>query len=379
MFNDQSVFSFDLEESLYFEREQEVAEIVSISLDPEISIQSFHDYISIRGVISLQGQYVPVQNQEAEESSFQEFQSKRYIEKVEKINDTFAQFSHRFPVEISVPAYRVANLEDVTVNITTFDYELPHTERLIVKSTVEIHGISNEADPNKQRMKEKEIVERVVEHDEVLEVEQADDDVNEAQVLQEQGELTDTFEFEIKKKKEEEKEIVRESEPEAHVEEKNDVQNDSTEEEEDPERWKKKKTQTLAEFFGTDSSEETVESPHSSDIDQDDYDDYDDTENDDDGLETVEYDEYEAYDDNYDDREVEVADLSYLSDMIRNHEETYTKMRLCIVQENDTLERIAERYETTTMHIMKRNHMQDEDVVIGQLLNIPVKKKRENK
>jgi len=149
--SDQSVFSFDLNETLYFGKGQEVAEIKGISLDPDISIQSFHDYISIRGVIKLNGEYekdaqVP---EEAEESllDFEDFQAKRYVEKVVDLQDNEAEFTHRFPVEISVPAYRVNHLDDVTVSIEAFDYEFPDQSQLRLFSTIQIHGINSEEVP----------------------------------------------------------------------------------------------------------------------------------------------------------------------------------------------------------------------------------------
>lgn len=132
MSNDQSVFSFELNESLYFEKGQEVAEIRGISLDPEISIQSFNEYISIRGVIELRGEYQKAENSEGEHSSndFEDYHSNRYVESVVDTEEGAAAFSHRFPVEISIPSYRVTNLDDVTVNISSFDYEIPDQNQL---------------------------------------------------------------------------------------------------------------------------------------------------------------------------------------------------------------------------------------------------------
>src|SRR5699024_12509029 len=73
-----------------------------------------------------------------------ELETLRYIEKIEDSENNRALFSHRFPVEISVPLYRVANLNDVAVSIESFDYELPQPNHLKLKSTIDIHGISEE-------------------------------------------------------------------------------------------------------------------------------------------------------------------------------------------------------------------------------------------
>src|SRR5699024_8602614 len=86
--NDQAVFSFELNESLYFEKGQEVEEMRGVSLDPEISIQPFHDYISIKGVMELRGEYVKVdeagteQEQEDKPELADDHHEKRFVEQV---------------------------------------------------------------------------------------------------------------------------------------------------------------------------------------------------------------------------------------------------------------------------------------------------------
>ncbi len=68
-------------------------------------------------------------------------------------------------------------------------------------------------------------------------------------------------------------------------------------------------------------------------------------------------------------------DVRYLADMFRSdEEEQYAKMRLCIVQETDTVESIAERYDITALQLLKQNRLEDESLQEGQLLYIPQKK-----
>lgn len=121
-------------------------------------------------------------------------------------------------------------------------------------------------------------------------------------------------------------------------------------------RWKfMQKTQTFEEFFNKNQEpeievEEELHEPSSS--------------------------EEETYSlDDSDESRTEKADLTYLADMFRGGEEQYAKVRLCIVQEKDTLESLAKRYETTTLHIRNQNQLEDDDITEGQLLYIPVKNK----
>lgn len=334
--NEQSVFSFELNETLYFEKGQEVAEIKGISLDPEISIQSFNEYISIRGVIELRGEYQKIipSDQDNYTNDFEEYHSNRYVESVVDTEDGAAEFSHRFPVEISIPSYRVMNLNDVTVSIASFDYEIPDQSQLKLYSTINIDGINSQTE---------------VTHEEEEEEEEEEEKVDE------------TFQFEIKEEPDKESPDVIESINPGNIPA---LSTDSEIEEEsieDTPRWKNKKSQTLKEFFDSLSSVEEETSPEY----PDDHSPYHDVEE--------SYEEYESMES----RSESVEDVSYLSDMFRNtEEEQYTKMKLCIVQDKDTIETIAERYQISALQLIKQNQLDDEYTVSeGQLLYIPYNRK----
>ncbi|MFC4558963.1 stage VI sporulation protein D [Virgibacillus kekensis] len=348
MSNEHEVFTFDLDESLYFEEGQEVAEMMGISLDPEISIQPFNDYISIRGVIELHGTYQKEETVKREESEresfdFDSYHSRRYIERVVELENGLSEFVHRFPVEISVPAYRVADLNDVTVNIESFDYEIPRHNHLKLNSKIEIHGI-------RDTRGETPVAENHTEEsDEFLPSEES------------------KFEFDIKSVKEGEKEDSPESRPEPDYTSLVSLEPDYVDAGEDKEvvkdRWKYKKSQSLAEFF--DKKEASVEKSAESQSHEE-------------SSHAVEFQGTES-DESYEveeSRSEERKDASYLADLFRSEEEdSYAKMKLCIVQEKDTVESIAERYEISPLQLVKQNHLLDESIEEGQLLYIPYKKR----
>ena len=56
-FDKQSYLRFSLEESVWFQKGQEVDELISISLDPDITIQESDQYITIKGSLELTGEY----------------------------------------------------------------------------------------------------------------------------------------------------------------------------------------------------------------------------------------------------------------------------------------------------------------------------------
>lgn len=415
--NDESVFSFELNESLFFEKGQEVAEMRGISLDPEITIQTYNDYISIVGKIELQGEFEKIVSTEQEQiTDFTDYQAKRYVEKVVDTVNNVAAFSHRFPVEISVPAYRVTDINDITVNIEAFDYEIPDPSQLKLYSTIEIQGINSEIEAPFARKAEKELEEEALEEeaslDETLaedlnEIEDHEEEIQERETQEEDHKLEvqeesreqdhelhaqeesreqdhesreqeeiegreeavevgDSFQFEMKEKQQKESadavELLNTDHPPALPAEMDTVVEAEEEQDEvDPDRWKYKETKTLAEFFKKLPSQEPEEdlseitdipSPSPS-VD----------------VEATEQEEESSE---------RVEGVTYLSDMFREPEERqYTKMKLCIVQDQDTIESIAERYHISALQLIKQNHL-DEDYNIeeGQLLNIPMQKEK---
>lgn len=346
--NEQEVFRFDLNESLYFEKGQEVGEMTGISLDPDISIQPFNDYVSIRGVIELSGSYQrEVSAHEEDESAldFDDYHSKRYVEKVVGLDDDQAEFTHRFPVEISVPAYRVTDLDDITVGIESFDYEIPNQNQLKLNSTIEIHGINDETEKTSESEQENELA-LPLRNDE-------------------------TFEFDIKKESEEDTEADEafyQEHPPVLSQENEQIEDEQADEAAEDDHssarvwWKSKKSQTLAEFFGNDEQESPQ---YETSVEEGEY-----ADNPEDSPELSVYqDETPA------DSAESPEDVRYLADMFRHdEEEQYTKMRLCIVQDNDTVETIAERYEISALQLLKQNRMTEEGLEGGQLLYIPYKK-----
>ncbi|GGB28129.1 hypothetical protein GCM10011409_01860 [Lentibacillus populi] len=374
MSNDH-VFSFELNESLYFERGQEVAEMRGIALDPEISIQAFNEYISIRGVIELRGEYVKTDSVTQDDTvEFEDdYHARRFVERVVDTEEGGTEFSHRFPVEISVPTYRVDDLDDVTVSIDSFDYELPSENQLKFVSTIAIHGISEQDERPS---------------DNSTETDYQFVDSNDH-----------TFNFDIKESPD--LELPEESESIGYTD--TPILSAGQDETASPDRWKSKKSQSFTEFFKKEpdpepdpSVEESshMESSHYASVESANFvesnDVYESSRE-----SSQSYESHASYEspestvieessksterpeihESGESREDEVADVRYLSDMFRDDEEHFSRMRVCIVQEKDTLETIADRYKITTLQLIKQNRLQDETLSEGQVLYIPVKKK----
>ncbi|MCQ5456276.1 LysM peptidoglycan-binding domain-containing protein [Bacillus paralicheniformis] len=130
---------FSVEESICFQKGQEVSELLSISLDPDITVQEVNDYVSIRGSLELTGEYNIDQTREYAELPA----TSRFVEDVKLKGDGSAELTHCFPVDITIPKDKVNHLNDVFVFIDAFDYQLTDARMLTIQADLAIEGLLN--------------------------------------------------------------------------------------------------------------------------------------------------------------------------------------------------------------------------------------------
>ncbi|MDL4841689.1 stage VI sporulation protein D [Aquibacillus rhizosphaerae] len=374
---DGSVFTFDLNESLWFKKGQEVDEIMGISLEPEISIQEFDDYVSVRGVIELKGEYFQIKQDDLGEEqvlSLRDHPSQRFIDRVESYEDGVNEFFHNFPVEVSIPKYRIESLDDVLVGIESFDYELPEYSQLKLNATVAIHGVKEDA-PSATLAKDREEIEAY--EDEQIEVPP-------------EAPVDETFEFDVKEKQEEESvnrdnldnneentqesEAAYEPEPEPEPEPEAIVDPEPTTSKSEKNRLKNKKSQTLSEFFGHGADKEEIDEKTEKVTEL-----YESSESESESsIVSFNANKKDDHEDSLESSSMEnKRDANYLLSMFADKEEEsrFSSLKMCIVQESDTLDSIAERYEISSLTISKTNRLNNDQVSEGQILYIPTKQK----
>ncbi len=123
----QTNIRFSLKETVWFQKGQEVKEVRSLSLNPDITIQQFDEYVQVKGVLTLEGNYTPDQVTQGDYFSLRELAPSRLVEDVRSLEDGSCELRHQFPVDISIPLTRITDLENLCVSVETFDYQL--TER----------------------------------------------------------------------------------------------------------------------------------------------------------------------------------------------------------------------------------------------------------
>ncbi|MEH7273020.1 stage VI sporulation protein D [Neobacillus vireti] len=198
-----------MEESLWFRKGQEVAELVSISLDPDITIQENDQYVTIRGSLELTGEYR--NDEDSAENDDENVPHQKYVERVDPQEEGICEFTHRFPVDITIPNNRIQSIYDIDVIVESFDYALPERSCLKLSAELTISGLYDSSLQQEDEEVEEEAVEEeefeVLHRYQVETPEQAEQEEEEAQPEDNQFEDTFLFEAEARKQPEEEKKV----------------------------------------------------------------------------------------------------------------------------------------------------------------------------
>ncbi|MEN1935006.1 stage VI sporulation protein D [Paenibacillus sp. 102] len=323
---------FSLKESVWFQKGQEVEELLSISLDPDVEIEELEYEVIVRGQLDLTGEYVARQDDSA--FSLRDLSPAKSIDYVETREDGVNELVHSFPLEISIPRNRVKQVEELYVSIEEFDYELKESGCLQLLADISISGLC-EDERIQNEVHEEEIED--VDVDRIEEAKAVDEDKAPVEVEVEVEEVTvhtesdgwedyafEPFQLEERKEQELEEEVV------------------DLEEQEEEEREEVKETTPQFELFGRKDFKKKQ-------------------------AEKLQEEQEET---SYSQRDENALYLTKL--FTKEPEEEFTKLRMYFVQEGDTIESVAERYETSVQHLHRVNQTDEVYLTAGQIIYIPV-------
>nr|WP_060596891.1 LysM peptidoglycan-binding domain-containing protein [Bacillus pumilus] len=417
---------FSVEESIYFKSGQEVSELLSISLDPDILVQEVNDYVSIRGSLELTGEYNI--NQEELLGELSSYASYREADEVKVREDGTAELLHQFPVDITIPKNKISHLNDVFVFIDAFDYQLTENRLLTIQADLAIEGLLDEKMPQAPVEVEEpyEFVHRPEEeygdvtynyqlqpeHEEQEELQGNEREVYEEQAVLQHDTRAEQEEQEEEREEEIEIELVsREEEGETEEpEESEELEETESQEEvalgyrslpeaqvqeppffEPPKLLEEEKREDT--FFevevrkdpeAAEELEETVqpypifESPTYHVEEEQEEQEQDDTNQLGRLYEREAPKVYESAQEEeepeYDERETSGSENSlYLTKLFaKQEEEDFSRMKICIVQQEDTVDLICERYQLNVQQLLRTNSLSvDAELEEGQILYIP--------
>ncbi|WP_255286625.1 MULTISPECIES: stage VI sporulation protein D [unclassified Bacillus (in: firmicutes)] len=358
----QSCLRFSLEESLWFRKGQEVEELISISLDPDITIQENDQYVTIRGSLQLTGEY---KSYEASEVSEEEgVTSQKFVERVAELEEAGScEFSHRFPVDITIPNNRIQSIYDIDVLVESFDYSIPERSCIKLSAELTISGLYGNEQVEQQQQEEEqefEVLHRYEEEE--VEVEQP--------AVHSSFENNFLFEAEARKPQEEEEPVeILPNFPTFNY-------HPQVEEEEEEETEEYSPAWNLQEARSEGSHPEAVETT---------------------AEVIVVKDHAPQHHEEIIVAEVEISEESSSSSseeppkavkkkkvakkksmtltefFARKDERTgQTKLKVCIVQKGDTVASLADRYDVSVPNLLRVNNLDlNQDVSVGQVLYIP--------
>ncbi|WEG14042.1 stage VI sporulation protein D [Pullulanibacillus sp. KACC 23026] len=387
---------FSIDETIWLRNGYEAEEILSLALDPDITIEETSQYVAIRGSLRLTGEYKPAVQDEVIERT--EDVSYRVIDEIMETEDGTAYMEHHFPVDITIPANRVRAIEDVYVTVDSLDYVQPNKGCLQLQADISISGLVNpdlQAIDSRQEESYQEKQEnaydpldtvnyeayREPDEEEPAKAPQIDFKEREEEAIEELSYQTDFEEAAdaqdgvLFQTEDEEEEIIipvrsenipMESEPETET------------------GFKQFETPTMqvntglkkgTEAAGEENKQPAVQVSESAPaVPSTPAPEPEQTAPIEENVPSVaeEVDHQESVEEKPKIKRRDENAL-YLTKMLTSENEQFTKVKICIVQEGDNLETIANRYKVPVTNILRRNQLSTESLDEGQVLYIPVK------
>jgi stage VI sporulation protein D len=344
---------FSIDETVWLRNGFEAEEILSLALDPDITIEESTQYVAIKGSLRLTGEYRPTQSEES--SDRDEDVAFRVVDDLTETEDGTAYMEHHFPVDITIPASRVRSIEDVYVTVDSLDYSQPNKSCIQLLADISISGLVNQESDEFNRESE---VEAAYDPFETVSYESYREPEEETVVPKApKVELSEREEsVEINFTEEEEEEVVQPLRNEIPVEK---------------EKVNMEPIQTPFKQFKTDTAEVALDlKTKANKVKKAPV------------VETVSavVEEVVVEADGEEEGKASKVKINrkdenalYLTKMLTNETEQFSRVKICIVQEGDNLETISERYKVPVTNILRRNQLSTDSIDEGQVLYIPVK------
>ncbi|TES48972.1 stage VI sporulation protein D [Halalkalibacterium halodurans] len=402
-----SKLSFSIEETVWLNKGQEVKEILAMSLEPDIRIEEKQDHVYIKGGLRLLGEYVPTEEEATLDptSAIQEQVSFRSVEEVTIDDEGKGSIQHFFPIDVTIPLNRIQKLDDIYVQVDSFDYDLPERSCIQLTADVSISGMTSEPPVSKQKAQS----ERPAAIDPLPKPPQLEPipstfsfEAKKPFVNEEAGAWNEgvqsrqTFKFQPADNENKlEEDVVVSNEEQAHEGEPiEESKADQAKVEESTASVQKQQEENHhQEVTSVANQDETADGQVNEenaiepalmrgevDVEHDDSESVEEEENPTKIQLGVQREEVAIDEESQEDLGEDTDEPKghreenalYLTKMMTNGEEEFSKLKMCIIQENESLDMIAERYDISTSHLIRFNRLTEERVEEGQILYIPV-------
>ncbi|WP_160141676.1 stage VI sporulation protein D [Salicibibacter halophilus] len=364
-----SALSFNLEEAVWLDQGERIQSILGLELEPDITMQEDDHEVIIKGGLHLVGQYQPYENNE--DDTYDEERQDQVPQTADRLSTAETgerEIKHFFPIDVTIPLHRIQSLDDLYVQIDSFDYDLPEPSCIQLTADVTISGMK-EGEAAKRESSPTPEGFPTFKHELKAPLPKEEN-------VHPPSETSDSFREEAEEAEEEEQEEEEQElgpalnfekqEPEAETEEEAPEQ----EEKSDLEAQKESEPKKAQHSDETVVSRENVDSGHSNAEPEPAQEEL--------KYEVVQADDEEEQDASPPDEEETPKtnkrdNALYLTEMLGSDDrESFTKMRMCIIQENESLDIIADRYGYTVQQLLRWNRMDMNHVDQGEIIYIPV-------
>ncbi|PKR79129.1 hypothetical protein CEY16_05090 [Halalkalibacillus sediminis] len=357
-------FLFDLSEKINFRQGDEIDDLYGISVEPEISVIHEDDFIQLRGVLVISGDYQSMAS-EAPLYMVDDQEENNYVHHVRALDNGFTNFQYPIPVDITIPRSKINETDELRVEVQYFDYEIPEPSTMNVFTKIRLEGVewndqsSSEANSD---FSLKGIPPQDVTFQQPYQPPQPPSSYNEPEsepAEQREDQSADKGrEFWQKKESKSFKDFFYKKEenlPEDNVSPKKQNQ---PKKEEVPESNAEPEYEEKPEMNMPPENKEMVQEAEQKENEK---------------MEAEsELDENVSPEEEVEDGKKKKKGLSYLSNFFRDGEAGSTKMKIRFVQQNETIQSIAEDYKVPVSKLERINQLEaGHDLQAGDLLYVP--------
>lgn len=354
--------SFPIRDAFFIaQNESEIQEIDEIELTPQIRVQEEAGEISISGNLLLKGKYVAKpdsafpaffdgddmdRNSYAESIRFSPFN----IRQSDFIKEPpLVSFEHKIPIHIQIAKSRIENLQHIFASIDSFDYEIESSRKLAITAELILNGIKGE-----RRSSQEEEME-IPHAYQYISSQSLEPNPETASVEPENEEQRPSFEESVEEQVEQSvNELPQIAEEPVTIddEEQSVPVQEIIEEEEASEP-----NVARVSISGKGTKLEPVTIPESK------------------RIEPIMEEEAEISEE--EPERIEKEGASYLTSFLRSSDDNFTRLKMCILQKDETLDTIAERYQMAPDEIVRANNGKlGSSFTKGQVIYIPVKSRK---
>ncbi len=407
--------TFSINERLVLDGQYGAAEFLSMALEPDMTIEEDPHFVKVTGKLKLTGEFRPASPSGNGEHFNEIYKPAHPIRKVFATDVGTYCIEHEFPVDITIPSYRITNMEELYVTIDAFDYFLEASRAIDLSADILLSGLTSTQDQVKtgrtydQRPQKDQYLgvpshETFAERDDFpfllgdeADLTQNNNENYHSFTTGDQPASDEVYEFEAIRNPEDHP-FLKDDEALPHLEIK---ERPEYEEEEDDEQDDYENSEEPI-FHQEAEGRSEVESESEDAVETDEQEeylpafeykerkesslDYDDSEedyyNEDDPQAYQSVDETERLSENTNagesDLEPEAVEKPkenalYLTKMLSEDTKQFSKVRMYFIQPGDSLTSVAEKYKLAATSLIRMNRLESDQLKPGEILYIPVK------